>query len=296
MDVVIAGSRGLIGQALVDLLTAQGHQVRRLVRGAPTDPDDLAWDPARGHLDVGVLRGADAVVNLGGAGVGDRTWTARYKREILASRVDPTSLLARSMAAMAEPPRRFLQASAVGYYGDRGSLVLTEDASPGRGFLAGVCTRWEAAAAPARDAGVGVVHLRTGIVMSRRGGALGRLLPIVRSGLGGPLGRGDQYWPWITLADEVAAISHLLTSDVVGPVNLSAPVPVTNKTFTEAIATQVHRPAAVPVPELALRVALGEFGTTLVDSQRVVPAALEDDGFVFRHRRIEDAARWAVGR
>ncbi|SDS42861.1 hypothetical protein SAMN04489860_1530 [Paraoerskovia marina] len=296
MDIVIAGSRGLIGTALVDLLRAQGHQVRRLVRGSAGGRDEVPWDPARGHLDVGVLRGADAVVNLGGAGVGDKTWTAAYKRTILESRVGPTSLLASTMASMDVPPRRFLQASAVGYYGDRGSLVLTESTGPGHGFLAGVCTRWESAADPAREAGIGVAHLRTGVVLSRQGGALARLVPVLRTGLGGPLGRGDQYWPWITLADEVAAISHLVSSDVSGPVNLSAPVPVTNLELTRAIADQVHRPAVIPVPEIALRVALGEFGTTLVDSQRVVPAALEDDGFVFRHRTIEDGARWAVGR
>lgn len=296
MDVVIAGSRGLIGTALVELLRAQGHNVRRLVRGTPSSRDDIGWDPSRGHLDVGALRGTDALINLGGAGVGDHTWTARYKREILDSRVIPTDLLATSLAGMSNPPQRFLQASAVGYYGDRGSLVLTESNTPGRGFLAGVCTRWESAADPARNAGIKVAHLRSGIVLSRRGGALGRLIPILRTGLGGPLSSGDQYWPWITLADEVAAISHLVTSDVVGPVNLTAPVPVTNREFTRALADQLHRPSAIPVPEFALRVALGEFGTTLVDSQRAVPAALTDDGFVFRHRQIEDAARWAVGR
>ncbi|GII98067.1 hypothetical protein CLV28_1507 [Sediminihabitans luteus] len=296
MDIVVAGSHGLIGSALVERLHEDGHTVRRLVRGTPRAADERAWDPAAGQLDPAHLEGADAVVNVGGAGVGDHRWSAAYKRTILDSRVAPTRLLATTITALEDPPRVMLQGSAVGFYGDRGDDVLTEDDGPGQGFLAGVVQRWEAATAPAQAAGVRVVHARSGIVLSPAGGALGRLLPLIRLGVAGPLGSGRQWWPWITLPDEVSALVHLLTSDLAGPVNLAAPTPATNKDLTRALAAALHRPAVVPVPGVALRVALGEFATTLQDSQRMVPAALEADGFRFEHADVDAAARWVASR
>ncbi|ROS73042.1 epimerase [Cellulomonas sp. PhB143] len=312
MDVVVAGSHGLLGTTLVDRLRARGDRVRRLVRREPRAPDELGWDPGTGVLDPRHLDGADAVVNLGGAGVGTRYWSTGYKRTVLESRTVPTSLIARTLARAADPPPTWLQASAVGWYGDRGDTPLTESAAPGDGFLAGVVTRWEAATRPAQDAGTRVVHLRTGIVLAPdpgrlsnllpllrlqlpEGGTLAALLPILRTGLGGPLGPGTQYWPWITLPDETGAMLHLLgpAGDAVrGPVNLTAPVPARNRDVMAALARVVHRPALVRVPTPALRVALGEFSQTLTDSQRVLPAALEASGHTFEHPTLDDAARW----
>ncbi|WP_286217574.1 TIGR01777 family oxidoreductase [Paraoerskovia sediminicola] len=293
MDVVVAGSHGLLGNALLEALRARGDRVRRLVRRQPQTDSERQWDPASGDLDPRHLDGAHAVVNLGGAGVGDHLWTAGYKRTVLESRTGPTSLIAETLNSMSEPPPVWLQASAVGYYGDRGDTVLTEDAGPGDGFLAGVCERWEAATSPAEQK-VRVVNLRTGIVLSPEGGALARLLPLVRLGVAGPLGDGRQFWPWITLADVVDAMLHLLDSDVSGPVNMTAPEPVRNRELTSALAEGFHRPAVLPVPELALRVALGEFGGTLTDSQRAVPRALLADGFTFTHPSVSDAVAWLV--
>lgn len=294
MRVIVAGSHGLIGSALVAHLTDEGHEVTRLVRRTARSPQEISWDPAAGRLDPGALAGHDAVVNLGGAGVGDRRWTAAYRRTILQSRTRPTALLARALAERDDGPRVLLQGSAVGWYGDRGAEELTETTPGGEGFLADVVRAWEGSTAPAEEAGVRVVHLRTGIVVSRRGGSFGRLLPLLRLGLGGPLGDGRSYWPWITLVDEVRAVSHLLDSSVSGATNVVGPSPAPQGEVVRAVARRLHRPAALRVPRVALRVALGPFADDVVASQRVLPAVLLADGFTFTHPDLESAARWVT--
>ncbi|WP_423463756.1 TIGR01777 family oxidoreductase [Promicromonospora sp. MS192] len=304
MDVVVAGSHGLIGAALVADLVARGDGVRRLVRrGAAPSADttdtapgvrDLEWDPRTGELDPATLEGADAVVNLAGAGIGDHRWTAAYKQTLVGSRTTTTSLLARTIARLDTPPV-LVNGSAIGAYGDRGDEVLTEASGRGEDFLAGLVEAWENATAPAADAGGRVVWLRTGLVLAPSGGALGRLLPLLRLGVGGPLGSGRQWWSWITLADEVAAIRHVIgAQDVRGPVNAVAPEPTTNRSVTRALAQALHRPAVLPVPRFALRVAVGEFAGDLVASQRVVPGVLARTGFAWAHTSPQEAARWVV--
>lgn len=292
--VAVAGGSGLIGRALVRELRLRGDDVRLLVRRPAGSADEISWDPSRRRLDPRSLNGLDALVNLGGAGVGDRRWTAAYKETILRSRVDGTALLARSVARLDAPPRRFLQASGTGYYGDRGEEVLDEASPGGSGFLADVVRAWEQAADPARDAGVRVVHLRSGLVLDRSGGAAARMLPLFRLGLGGRLGSGRQWWPWITLADEVRAILWLLDGDASGPVNLTAPEPARNRDVTRALAQALRRPAVLPVPAVALRAALGEFASDILASQRVRPTRLDAVGFVHRHPTIAEGAAWLV--
>ncbi|OLT54048.1 TIGR01777 family oxidoreductase [Cellulosimicrobium sp. CUA-896] len=291
MDIVVAGSHGLIGSKLLERLRAEGHHVRRLVRRAPQAAHEREWDPDGGVLDPAALEGADAVVNLAGAGIGDRRWTSAYKRELLTSRTRTAGLLARTMARLDVPVPVLVQGSAIGYYGDRGAQVLTETSSSGEGFLAHLVRDWEAATRPAEEAGARVVHARTGIVLTPDGGALGRLLPFLRLGVGGPLGRGTQYWSWITLRDEVSALCHLLTAPVHGPVNLCAPAPATNADVTRALARALHRPAVVRVPALALQVVLGELATDILGSQRARPTVLEASGFAFADADLDTAAR-----
>ncbi len=293
MQIVVAGAHGLIGSALVARLTAAGHRVRRLVRGPAASSRDLSWSPYQDVLDPASLRGVDAVVNLGGAGIGDHLWTPEYRRTILRSRTVPTGLLARTIAGMQERPSVFLQASAVGFYGDRGSEPLTEASAPGEGFLADVVRAWEAATAPSDGAGVRTVHLRTGILLAPDGGALGRLLPILRLGLGGPLGTGENVWSWITLHDHVRAIEHLLTTPVVGPVNLTGPSPATQREVVAAIADQINRPSRLAVPAPLLRLVLRDMADELLlSSQRALPTVLEDSGFSWEHASLDEAAAW----
>ncbi len=295
MEVVVAGSSGLIGRALVARLRTEGHAVRRLVRRQPRAADERTWDPGSGLLDPSALAGADAVVNLAGAGVGDRRLTAARKREVLLSRTRTTSLLATTIAGLDTPPGVLLQGSATGAYGERGAEPVTEDEPYGRTFLAGVARQWEAAAAPASDhPDVRVAYLRTGIVLAGRGGALARMLPLLRLGLGGPLGSGEQYWSWITLHDEVSAIVHLLTAPVSGPVNLVAE-PATNVVITRELARALHRPAALRVPAWALRVAIGDFSEEVLGSVRALPQVLTGSGFEHRYPTIADAAPVVVG-
>ncbi|MFD5544094.1 TIGR01777 family oxidoreductase, partial [Streptomyces sp. NPDC127079] len=247
--IAVAGASGLIGSALVRSLRADGHEVVRLVRRAAHGPDEVCWDPGGQYVDTAGLAGCAAVVNLAGAGIGDRRWTAAYKREIRDSRVLGTAALARAVAELAEPPRVFVSGSAVGVYGDTGDRVVTEDAPPGDGFLPSLCVEWEAAADPARQAGVRTVFTRTGLVVARGGGAWGRLFPLFRAGLGGRLGDGRQYWSYIALHDEVAAIRFLMeTEGLSGPFNLTAPHPLTNREITAAMARVLNRPALFPVP------------------------------------------------
>ncbi|WBO68364.1 TIGR01777 family oxidoreductase [Streptomyces camelliae] len=295
MRVAITGSTGLIGSALTRSLLADGHQVVRLVRDrsatAPADGSETAhWDPVAGWVQPGALDGADAVVHLAGAGVGDRRWTAAYKREIHDSRVLGTGTIAGAVADSAAPPRVLVSASATGFYGDTGERVVDESEPAGEDFLASVCVDWEAAADPARQMGVRVVHPRTGLVVSAKGGAFGRLFPLFRLGLGGRLGSGEQYWPFISLTDHVAALRFALdTEELSGPVNFTAPEPLTNREVTRALGRALHRPAFAAVPAVALRAALGEFAGTITCSARAVPGALHKAGFVFAHPRIAEA-------
>ncbi len=291
MDVVVSGASGLIGSALVPALRAGGHTVRTLVRRPVRDDSEIRWDPLRGTLDPAALAEVDAVVHLAGAGVGDHRWTDRYKRRILDSRVAGTTLVAAAVAAAHPRPRVLLSASAIGWYGDTGDRSVDESEPRGTGFLAEVTVAWEASTAAAENAGVRVCHLRSGVVLSPHGGALARQLPLFRLGLGGRLGSGRQWLSWITLADETAAIIFLLTADGLrGPVNLTSPAPVTNTAFTRALGAALRRRAILPVPAVALRIALGGFadGGVLV-SQRVLPRRLTEAGFTFSHADIDTA-------
>ncbi len=285
MKVLVSGSSGLIGSALVASLTGEGHEVVRLVRGDAVSPaaGRVPWDPGAGALDLGAVAGTDAIINLSGAGIGDHRWTDGYRREVLESRLNATRLLAHAAAVLEPRPRAFLSASAIGYYGDRGDEILTEESQGGEGFLAGLCRQWEEATAEAEEAGVRTCHLRSGIVLAGKGGALGKQLPLFRLGVGGRLGSGRQWVSWISLSDEVGAIGHVLASALTGPVNLTAPAPVTNAEFTRALAAALHRPAVAAVPRFALRLALGgEMADDMVlASQRVHPTRLQGSGYRF---------------
>ena len=298
MKVAVTGSSGLIGTELVRSLRTDGHDVLRLVRRTPRTADEHRWEPAHHRIPPGLLDDVDAVVNLAGVGVADRPWTANRKREVLASRVDSTATVSQALAqAMTDAPGRdrvLVSASAVGWYGDTGDRVVDETVPAGDDFLARVCVEWEAATGPAAAAGVRVATVRTGLVLGR-GGLLGKLLPLFRLGLGGKLGNGRQYMPWISLRDEVDAIRFLLTHPVSGPVNLTAPQPVTNAVFTEALAAAVHRPAFLTVPAPAMRLALGELGRVgVLAGQRAVPRVLERAGFAYSHPDLPSALQAAI--
>lgn len=289
MQIAITGSTGLIGKALVRVLRDEGLTVVRLVRHPATAQDEIRWDPF-GELDPGTLEGLDAVVHLAGAGLGDHRWTEAYKRQIRDSRVEGTRTLARALARLSRRPAVFVSASAVGYYGETGDTETNESAAEGEGFLAEVCRDWEAAAQPAVDAGIRVVHPRSGLVLSREGGLLGRMLPLFRFGLGGRLGGGRQWMSWISLDDEIAALRFLLHNGVQGPVNLTAPTPVTNADFTRALGRALNRPTPFAVPAPALRLALGDFADEgVLVSQRVLPERLAKAGFTFQHPDLDTA-------
>ena len=309
MHLLVTGSSGLIGTALVDAATARGDTVTRLVRrssapgGArPAGVTDVTWDPDAGHVDLDALTAtgpADGVVHLAGAGVGDKRWSPARKRVIIESRTRGTDLLARTVAGLDPRPGVLVSASAVGWYGDRGDEVLVESEPAGTGFLAGVCVGWEAATAPAEAAGIRTVHLRTGIVLSPAGGALAKQLPLFRLGVGGRIGSGRQYRSWITLDDEVGAILHCVDAlELSGAVNATAPSPATDAELARAIGAVLHRPAVLPVPAAALKVVLGpEMATDMVlASQRAVPSRLIAAGFTFRHPELDDALRSVLGR
>ncbi|MFG2866546.1 TIGR01777 family oxidoreductase [Streptomyces sp. NPDC048338] len=293
--VAVTGASGLIGTALVRSLRADGHDVLRLVRRPARAADEVEWDPARLHVDTAGLVGVDAVVHLAGAGVGERRWTEAYKKEIRDSRVLGTTAIAQALASLAEPPKVLVCGTALGYYGDTGSRAVDESAPAGEGFLPSVCVEWEAAAAPAEEAGIRVAYARTGLVVAREGGAWGRLFPVFRAGVGGRMGDGSQYWSFISLHDEVAALRHLIDTDSVsGPVNLTAPEPVTNREVTAAMGRVLRRPTLFTVPASALRVALGDFAQDVLGSQRVLPARLLESGFDFAFPTIDDAIRAAA--
>ncbi|MFF4563541.1 TIGR01777 family oxidoreductase [Streptomyces sp. NPDC001435] len=293
--IAVAGASGLIGSTLVRSLVADGHEVVRLVRRAARGAEEVCWDPEGQYVDTAGLVGCDVVVDLAGAGIGDRRWTDEYKRRIRDSRVLGTAALAEAVAVLDEPPRVFVSGSAIGVYGDTGDRAVDETAPPGDGFLPSLCVEWEEAAAPAEEAGVRTVFARTGLVVAREGGAWARLFPLFKAGLGGRMGDGRQYWSFIALHDEVAAIRHLIdTEDLSGPVNLTAPTPLTNREITAALGRVLHRPAVLPVPAPVLRSVLGEMAGDVLGSQRVLPKRLLESGFVFAFPGIEDALRAAL--
>jgi hypothetical protein len=284
---VVSGASGLIGSALVPALRGAGHTVLVLVRREPSGPEEVGWDPAAGTIDAAALAGVEAAVHLSGTSIG-RRWTEQAKREIRASRVASGQLLAETLAGLEPPPAALVSASAVGYYGDRGDEELTEDSPPGKGFLAEVAIEWEGSLEPARAAGIRVVSLRQGIVLTKVGGALPRMLTPFKLGAGGRVGSGRQWWSWITLQDLIAAYGHILESDLAGPVNVVSPGVVRNAEFTKALGRALGRPTAIPVPAFAVKTMFGEMGTeTLLGGQRAVPARLQASGFSFAHPQID---------
>ena len=283
--IAVTGSSGLIGTSLIGHLKSEGHTVQRLVRRKAVAGDEVQWDPAKGYVDLEPLRGVDAVIHLAGAGVGDKRWTKKYRAEILNSRLLGTTAIATAVNEL--KPATFISASAIGWYGETGNRAVIETDRSGDDFLAAVCREWEGAADIAHD--VRTVKIRTGLVLDPTGGALGRMLPLFKLGLGGRLGAGTQWWSWITLHDHIRAICHLLESKLSGPVNLVSPSPVTNQEFTAALARAMHRPAIFPAPAFALKIALGGFATEILGSKKIVPQALMDDGFVFDYPNIVNA-------
>jgi len=283
--IAISGASGLIGTALVGHLRSEGHTVQRLVRRKAQAPDEIQWDPASNSVDIDALTGVDAIIHLAGANVGDHRWTKKYRAEILNSRLLGTTAIAHAVTTVT--PKVFISASAIGYYGETGNRAVTENDRGGDDFLAAVCREWEGAADLASN--TRVVKIRTGLVLEPTGGALGRMLPLFRFGIGGKLGSGKQWWSWITLHDQIRAICHLLESEISGPVNLTSPNPVTNQEFTAALARALHRPALLPVPGFALKIALGGFSTEILGSKKVLPQALLDSGFTFDYPHITSA-------
>ncbi|GAA3349169.1 TIGR01777 family oxidoreductase [Amorphoplanes nipponensis] len=298
MRILLAGASGFLGTRLAERLRAAGHDITRLVRHPASAADEATWKPSSGQLDQAVVAGADAVINLAGAGVGDKRWNARYKSLIRSSRVDTAGTIAHAIKNLpaADRPKVLLQSSAVGWYGDTGDRPVTEEAPAGTGFLADVCRVWEAAARPAEDAGTRVALLRTGLPLDEHGGLLKPQMLLFKMGGGAKLGGGKQWVPWIGLADWLAATEFLLDrEDLAGPVNMVGPEPATNADFTQALAKVLHRPAVLQVPGIALQVALGEFAHEALRSQRVLPGVLRRAGFVFGQPTLEAALAAAVG-
>ena len=296
MKILVTGASGLVGRALVPLLTAEGHEAARLVRSAP-GAGDVPWDPDAGTLGAEALEGFDGVVHLAGENIASGRWNTEKKRRIRESRVRGTRLLSETLAALERPPRVLVSASAVGFYGDRGEEELTEASPAGTGFLSEVCREWEAATEAAEGKGVRVVHARLGIVLSRRGGALAKMLTPFRLGVGGVIGNGRQYMSWVTLDDAAAALGHLLAADtVMGPVNVVAPAPVTNREFTATLGRVLRRPVVFPVPGFMARLAFGEMvEALLLASARVKPEKLLDSGYAFRHGSLTEGLRHVLG-
>ena len=295
MDIAITGSSGLIGTALRVSLEAAGHSAIRVVRSGS---DGIGWDPAEGRIDAAGFEGIDAVVHLAGEGIGERRWNDEVKKSILDNRVDGTTLLAETLAGLQNPPKVLLSGSATGYYGERGDEVLTEQSSKGDGFLSDVVEAWEAAAKPAVDAGIRTAFLRTGIVLSPDGGALGKMLPIFKLGAGGKMGNGKQWWSWISIDDEIGMIEWLLANDASGPVNLVAPGATTNAEFTDVLGDVMKRPTFLPVPKFGPKLLLGgELANELLfTSTRVEPGVASAAGYEFKHPELDGALRAVLGK
>ena len=283
--IAVTGASGLIGTALVGYLKSQGHTVQRLVRRAAVSSEEITWDPTAGTVDLDALAGVDAVIHLAGAGVSDKRWTKKYKSEILNSRLLGTTTIAKAVAIV--KPQVFISASAIGWYGESGNRAVIESDRVGDDFLATVCREWESAADLAGD--VRTVKIRTGLVLDPTGGALGKMLPLFRFGLGGKLSNGKQWWSWITLHDQIRAIAFLLENKISGPVNMTSPNPVTNSEFTAGLARAMHRPALFPVPAIALKIALGSFSSEVLGSKKVMPQVLTEAGFTFDYPHISSA-------
>ena len=284
-QVAVTGSSGLIGSALVGQLRADGYEVKKIVRRPTRNNDEITWNPTLGQIDLTALADVDAIVHLAGVGVGDKRWSASYKSEILNSRLLGTTTIAN--AAKTLGIKKFISASAIGYYGETGDRSVSESDRGGEDFLSVVCREWEAAADLAAD--IPTVKLRTGLVLDPTGGALGRMLPLFKFGLGGKLGNGKQWWSWITLHDQIRAMIFLLNSKITGPVNLTSPNPVTNQEFTAALARALHRPAIFPAPAFALRAALGGFSSEILGSKKVMPKVLTEAGFEFDYPHVSNA-------
>jgi uncharacterized protein len=298
MNILVTGASGLIGTALVSSLASSGHEVTRLVRGQPPSEAKTArWDPMAGTIETGAIEGVDAVVHLAGENIAER-WTSAKKAKIRDSRVKGTQLLCETLTRLSSPPKTLVSASAVGYYGDRGDAILTEDSPPGQGFLSEVCRAWEAATEPARQRGIRVVHLRLGVVLSANGGALAKILPPFRLGLGGVLGSGQHYMSWIALDDAVGAIQHAIATDTLqGPTNAAAPRAVTNQEFTKTLGKVLGRPTAIPLPAFAARLMFGEMADeVLLASARIQPVKLVASGYQFRYPELEGALRHVLAR
>ena len=297
MNVLVTGSSGLVGSALRPVLTAAGHQVRRLLRAPSTEPGTTFWDPSGGRFVDGALDGIDAVVHLAGENIAGGRWTADRKNQIRNSRVRDTRNLCEGLAALETPPKVLVAASAIGFYGDRGDEPLDESAQPGHGFLPQVCEAWEAATLPARSRGIRVVYLRLGIVLSRSGGALATMVMPFKLGVGGVLGTGDQYMSWVSLTDVVNIVAHALTNDSLqGPLNAVAPGAVTNREFTKALGKVLRRPTVFPMPAFAARLVFGEMAEALLLSgARIMPAVLQGSGFRFDYPDLVVALRHELG-
>ena len=299
MRILVTGASGLVGSALVPALAAAGHSVGRFVRLGPGRPPgtaadgDVEWDLATGHIDTARIEGADAVVHLAGANIAGERWTEAFKGRIRHSRIDGTRILAEALARLDNPPRVLVQASAVGYYGDRGDEILSEASRHGEGFLPAVCVAWEAAAAPAAQRGVRVVFLRFGVILSTRGGALPKMLPAFRTGMAGVIGSGLQWMPWLSLDDAVGIVRHAIDNTALaGPVNAVAPEPVTNRVFTKTLGRALGRPTSMPLPAFAARLALGEMADALLlSSARAIPERLRASGYTWRHPDLDGALR-----
>ncbi|MFI6786463.1 TIGR01777 family oxidoreductase [Nonomuraea sp. NPDC050383] len=294
MAIIVTGASGLLGSALAGALRERGDRVVALVRRPPAGPDERFWDPSAGVLDPAALEDATAVVHLAGAPIGDRRWSPAYKRELVRSRIEGTRTLVTALRGLSRPPEALLSASGVDFYGDTGDRPIDESAGQGQGFLAELCARWEREAREAESLGVRTAQLRTGLALSRRGGALGRMLPIFRAGLGAPLGSGRQYWSWISETDWVGAVLHVLDHrEASGPVNLTSPAPVTNETFTRTLGKAVRKGTVpMPVPAFALSLGIGEFAReALLPGHRVLPRRLEDTGYGFAHTSLDEALR-----
>ncbi len=295
MKVLVAGSSGLIGTALVQRLLYEGHDVLRLVRHSPISNGEVRWDPVKDSIDSAALTGVEATIHLGGASIAGKRWNAAYKQEIRDSRVNSTRLLADTLAHLTPKPTVFLCASALGYYGDRGDEILTEDSTAGSGFLANSTAAWESAATPASEAGIRVCNLRIGVVLSKSGELPRSMLLPFKLGLGGKLGSGKQYMSWVHLDDVVEAFIYCLNTPALhGPINVSTPTPITNAEFTRSLARVLSRPAPFTVPLFVLRAARGEMAQFVLDSARLHPQRLLDSGFTFKWEHIEPALRDTV--
>ena len=295
MKIVITGSSGLIGSALVRDCEKKNFEVLKLVRRAPKQENESQWDPIKGIVDLNVFEKATAIVNLAGAGVGDRRWSKKYKKLILDSRVNSTETLANAIVNLKTPPSVFVSGSAIGFYGDTADVAVDENANLGEGFLSDVVFNWEYAAQRVRSNNIRVVHPRTGLVMSKRGGLLKKILPLFKLGLGGKLGNGKQYWSYISLEDEIRAIHHVIDDvRLTGGVNFTNPNPVTNAEFTKSLASVVNRPAFLNVPSLALKIALGEFSIEALGSSRILPSKLQAAGFKFNQPDILSTLNSAI--